>query len=724
MDSGTDRPATALQTLEMVARHHGVDFDARRAAHDYVVETGGVTTPLLLRIAREHGFKARATKLGWNDLATLGDVFPLILRLSNGNSVVLSGFRPNDGLAEGGEAVIVDPLADRPGFMFVSREKLENNWQGEAIFVKRQYALSEENQPFGLRWFVPEILRQKSIFGHVALAGLLLHGIGLVTPLFFQVVIDKVLVHNSADTLMVLGIGVSIAVMFEAVIGFLRNYLLLHATSKIDMRLSTRIFTHLMRLPLTFFETTAAGVTAKHMQQIERIREFLTGRLFSAVLDSWALLVFLPILVAYSPTMAGVVLSFSVLVALAVLLVLPLFRRELNGLYAAEGRRQALLIEAIHGASTVKALALEPTIGRRWADSSALSVTMQMRVGRVSQTAQAAIGFLEKLMTVAIVWIGAIKVFDGSLSVGELVAIQMLAGRVSGPLVQLVSLLNEFQQTVLSVRMLGEIMNRPTEGGGKGGLRPPLRSAIALEGVSFSYPGAPAPALNTISVTIPAGSMIGVVGRSGSGKTTFLRLLQGMHMPSGGHIRYDGIDIREIDLAHLRRQLGVVLQESFIFRGSVRENIAVTMPGVTFAKVVEAAKLAGADEFIQRLPYGYDTPLEENASNLSGGQRQRLAIARALLTEPPVLVLDEATSALDPESEAIVQANMAGIAHGRTVIAVSHRLSTLVNAHTILVFDGGRIVASGPHARLLADCPLYRHLWDQQSAAHLKGAAR
>ncbi|HLN24076.1 MAG TPA: peptidase domain-containing ABC transporter, partial [Patescibacteria group bacterium] len=601
-----DRPATALLALEMVARHHGADFDARRAVHDYAVETGSIGTSLLLRVAREHGFKAQAAKLGWTDLAALGDVFPLILRLSNGNSVVLSGFRPNDGLADGGEAVIVDPLAERPAFVYLSREKLETLWRGEAVFVKRRYALNEENQPFSLRWFIPEILRQKGIFGHVALAGLLLHGIGLVTPLFFQVVIDKVLVHNSADTLMVLGVGVSIAVVFEAVIGFLRNYLLLHATSKIDMRLSTRIFTHLMRLPLTFFETTAAGVTAKHMQQIERIREFLTGRLFSAVLDSWALLVFLPILIAYSPAMAGVVLTFSVLVALAVLVVLPLFRRELNGLYSAEGRRQALLIEAIHGASTVKALALEPTIGRRWADSSALSVTMQMRVGRVSQAAQAVIGFLEKLMTIAIVWIGAVKVFDGSLSVGELVAIQMLAGRVSGPLVQLVSLLNEFQQTALSVRMLGEIMNRPTEGGGKGGLRPPLRSGIVLEGVSFSYPGAPAPALNDISVTIPAGSMIGVVGRSGSGKTTFLRLLQGMHMPSGGHIRYDGIDIREIDLAHLRRQLGVVLQESFIFRGSVRENIAMTMPGVTFAKVVEAAKLAGADEFIQRLPHGYD----------------------------------------------------------------------------------------------------------------------
>ena len=519
----------------------------------------------------------------------------------------------------------------------------------------------------------------------------------------------------------ILGIGVSVAVTFEALIGFLRNYLLLHTTNKLDIRLTTRIFNHLLRLPLGFFEAGSAGVTVQYMQQIERIREFLTGKLFSTILDSSALLIFLPILMLYSPFMASVVLFFSLLVAATVLLIMPYFSRELTSLYQAEGQRQSLLVETIHGISTVKALAMEPSLGRRWADSSALAITMQMRVGRVSQSARAIIGLMEKLLTITIVWVGAVKVFDGALSVGELIAIQMLAGRVSGPMVQLVSLVNEFQQTGLSVRMLGEIMNRRPEPGEGNRLRPPLKGGIVMEGVSFTYPGAQSPALNDVDLEIPPGTFVGVVGRSGSGKTTFLRLLQGMYQPGSGHLRYDGIDIRELALAHLRRSLGVVLQESFIFKGTVRETISTTTAGASFEEIVLAARMAGADEFVQRLPQGYDTVLEENAANLSGGQKQRLAIARSLLARPPILILDEATSALDPESEAIIQANMAVIARRRTLISVSHRLSTLCAANFIVVFDSGRLIAAAPHAHLLETCDIYRHLWRQQSAAHRTG---
>jgi ATP-binding cassette subfamily B protein len=707
-------PVTALACLEMVARHHGVDLSAERLAHAYAVD-GEPDGALLLRIARENGFKARATRLDWPDLAGLGGAYPLILRLSNGNSVVLAGFRDNPALPDGGEAVIVDPLSMPPAFVPLSRARLETQWRGEALLLKRQWALHDERQPFGLRWFLPELLRQRGAFVHVVVAGLLLHLIALVTPLFFQVVIDKVLVHNSADTLMVLGIGVSVAVAFESLIGFLRNTLLVYVTNKLDIRLSTRIFDHLVRLPMGFFETSPAGVLAKHMQQIEKVREFFTGRLLTTVLDSWALLVFLPVLMAYSLSMSAIVLGFSTLVAVVVAAVMPWFRVELRRLYAAEGDRQALLVESLHGAATIKALALEPVFGRNWADASARAVTMQRRVSRVSLSAQALVGLLEKLLTVAIVWVGATKVFDGSLTVGELVAIQMLAGRVTGPLVQIVSLVNEFQQVALSVRMLGEIMNRPTEAS-SGALHPTLTGGFAFEGVTFTYPGASTPALDSVSLQVPAGAFVGVVGRSGSGKTTLLRLLQGMQRPSAGRVLFDGIDLREIDLAWLRRSLGVVLQESFVFKDSVRNNIAIAAPGIAPYAVIEAARLAGADEFIQRLPQGYDTLLEENAANLSGGQKQRLSIARALLTRPPILVFDEATSALDPESEAIVHRNMAAIASDRTVVAVSHRLSTLVGADLIVVLDQGRVVDAGPHLRLLRDCPLYRQLWDQQGA--------
>lgn len=724
METGQSRRQTALQALDLVARHHGVDLSVDRITHEYALDASiEVSSTTLLRIAKENGFKARLAVVKWRDIPKLDSAFPLIARLTNGNTIILAGFRPDPKKDGGGEAIIIDPLAERPVYIPVSRDALLGQWNGEVVFLKKTYALSDEKQPFGLRWFAPELLRQRPALIHVGVAALWLHGIGLVTPLFFQIVIDKVLVHNSYDTLTVLGIGVSLAVIFEALIGYLRNYLMLHTTNKIDIRLSTRIFNHLLRLPLGFFEASSAGVTIQYIQQIERIREFLTGRLFTTILDSWALLVFLPMLACYSLFMAGVVLAFSFLVGATVLLVMPYFRRELMSLYKAEGQRQALLVESIHGMSTVKALALEPTLGRRWADASALSITMQMRVARVSQSAHAFIGLLEKFLTVAIVWIGALKVFDGTLTAGELVAIQMISGRVSGPLVQLVSLVNEFQQTGLSVRMLGEIMNRRAEAGGTTNrLRPVFKGAIKLDGVSFSYQGAQHPALDRIDLDIPSGSFVGVVGRSGSGKSTFLRLLQGMYHPSAGHVRYDGVDVRELDLAHLRRSLGVVLQESFIFKGTVREAIAATRPGAAFSDIVAAANLAGADEFIQQLPQGYDTVLDENASNLSGGQKQRLAIARAMLARPPILILDEATSALDPESEGIIQANMAQIAKGRTVISVSHRLSSLVDSDMIVVFDRGRILAAAPHGRLLQECDLYRQLWDRQSAAVLAGS--
>jgi ATP-binding cassette subfamily B protein len=704
-----------LLCLEMVARHHGIDLNVERIVHDFAIPSADVSNTLLRRIAENHGFKAKTATLEWDDLADLGSAYPLIAHMTDGTAIVLSGHRDDNG----GEAVVVDPLFYKKGFIFLSKDKFCQIWSGQLTFLKKIYAIDDEKQPFGLRWFLSEIIKQRSALGHVAVAGIFLNIIALVTPLFFQIVIDKVLVHNSQDTLTVLGIGVTIAVLFESTITFLRNYLLLHTTNKLDIRLSTRVFSHLMRLPVNFFETSSAGVIAKHMQQIEKVREFLTGKLFTALLDSSVLILFIPVIMFYSLFISSIVLAFSVAVSLVVAIILPFFRQELQSLYSAEGRRQALLVESIHGVATVKALALEPNLSRRWADSSAMATTMQKRVGKIALSSQAIIGLFEKLMTVCIVWIGAAKVFDGSLSVGELVAIQMLAGRVSSPLVQLVSLVNEFQQTGLSIRMLGEIMNRRPESlDSRNGLRPAIRGGISLEGVAFTYPGASSPALDGVTVTIPAGSLVGVVGRSGSGKTTLLRVLQGLYMPTTGFVRYDGVDLRELDLSHLRRNFGVVLQESFIFHGTIRDNIAMAVPGAPFGDVLAASQSAGAHEFVQKMPLGYDTILEENAANLSGGQKQRLAIARALLAAPPILMLDEATSALDPESEAIIQSNMAQIARDRTVIAVSHRLSTLVQSDVIFVFDQGKILASGTHGQLLEHCTLYQQLWRQQSSGY------
>jgi ATP-binding cassette subfamily B protein len=411
------------------------------------------------------------------------------------------------------------------------------------------------------------------------------------------------------------------------------------------------------------------------------------------------------------------VLGFTALIACVVGAMVPTFNRRLQALYTAEGERQAMLVETIHGMRTVKALAIEPAQRRNWDQRSAQSINMHYRVGRISITGNAITDFLGKLLPVTIIVLGAGDVFDQTLTVGALIAFQMLSGRVVGPMISIVGLVNEYQETTLSVRMLGEVMNRPAEGrANAGGLRPTLQGAITFDQVTFRYPGSANTALDRASFTIKAGTVVGIVGRSGSGKTTLTKLIQGLYGVQEGIVRFDSIDAREIELPHLRRQIGVVLQENFLFRGSVRDNIAATRPDATFEEIVEAAAAAGADEFIERLPHGYDTLLEENASNLSGGQKQRLSIARSLLAKPRILVLDEAASALDPESEAIFIRNLSRIAVGRTVVMISHRLSTLVNADAILVMQHGRLMDSGRHEELLTRSSTYQQLWNQQTS--------
>lgn len=707
---------TSVRCLVLIAQHHGLDVNTQRLVHDYSLENEEPSERRLLRMARDVGFRARKLSLNWKNLKRFGEAFPAMARLKNGNWVIVVGLRETQD--EGGkltqEAAIFDPLADRHDFIFLNRQQFEEHWTGETIVLKRHHGLLDKDQPFSLRWFIPEIFRQRAAFTDVAIGAVFLHIIALVTPLYFQIVIDKVLVNNAVETLRTITIGILIATIFDAILEYLRGLLLLHATSKIDVRVATRTFEQMLRLPINFFEQMTAGVLTKHMQQTSKIREFLTGQLFMTILDSTALIVFLPILFFYSATLSFVVLGFSAALALVIGLLLGPYRRRLEALYQAEGERQSLLVEAIHGIQTVKALSMEPIKRRKWDERSAQAVAMHFRVGKISVTARSLSKLLEKVMTVAIVWTGAQMVFDKELSVGALVAFQMIAGRVTSPLVALVGLVHSYQEAALSVRMLGEVMNRPGEPGFGRGLRPEIRGAIDFEGVTFHYSPTSPPALDDVSISIPAGSVVGIVGRSGSGKTTLTRLMQGLYQMQQGLIRIDRIDAREIDLAHLRQNLGVVLQENFLFRGTVRENISMARSSATFQEIVQAARMAGAAEFIERMPRSYDTMLEENGANLSGGQKQRLAIARALLTDPRILIFDEATSALDPESEAIIQANLAQMARGRTVVIVSHRLSTLTRCDAIVVIDRGKIESMGTHQQLLTQSKVYKELWYQQ----------
>ena len=716
LDSTSDKPShTSLICLSLVARHHGIDVSAERLIHDYSLEHEEASLRRFLRIAKDTGLKTRHTHFTWKQLEKLGDAFPVIARLTNGNYVIIVGTRQHD---DNGTIVtqvaIFDPLADKQGFIYLDRKDFENAWKGEVILSKRIFSLLDTKQPFSLKWFVPEMFKQRTAFVDVAIAALFIHLIALVVPLYFQIVIDKVLVNYAIQTLHVLTAGIAIALIFDAILGYLRSYLLLHATSKIDIRVATRTFGHLLKLPMSFFEHSTAGVLTKHMQQTNQIREFLTGSLFLTLLDSTALFIFLPMLLFYSVPLTVVVLGFSVALAINIAVLLGPYRRRLEALYNAEGERQAMLVETIHGIQTVKALSMEPVQRKNWDQSSAQAVAMHFRVGKISIAATTISKLLEKLLTVVVVFYGASLVLGKNMTVGELVAFQMISGRVTGPLVQLVSLVHSYQQCALSVRMLGTVMNREAEAGIGRGLRPPIEGRMELEGVSFHYdPTSPA-ALDNVSFTIGAGKVVGLVGRSGSGKTTLTRMIQGMHQPQRGLIRVDKLDMRELDIAHVRQNIGVVLQDNFLFRGTIRENIAMAKPNSSFQEVIYVARMAGAAEFIERMPQSYDTMLEENGANLSGGQKQRLAIARALLKDPRILIFDEATSALDPESEAIIQRNLKVIAKGRTVIIVSHRLSTLVDCDQIVVLEQGRVDSVGTHQQLLDVCQVYQDLWYQQ----------
>jgi ATP-binding cassette, subfamily B, bacterial HlyB/CyaB len=710
----TNTVQTSIHCLALVARHHGVDIAPDRLVHDYSVGEAPVSLRLLLRMAKEAGLRARSEVLSWPQLLRLGDAYPVLAELTNGNWVIIVGTaRAEDGT----DAVrILDPLASRAEVMVLTETQFGSRWSGRLVFLKRAHRLTDTDQPFGFRWFVPELVKQKRLFIDVAVAAVILYALGLTTPIFFQLVIDKVLVHESYATLTVLTVGIAVALVFDAAFTFLRRYLLLYATNRIDVRVATRTFGHLLSLPIALFEQASAGVLVKHMQQTSRIREFLTGKLFLTLLDGLSLFVFLPILFLYSVKLTFVVLGFALLVGAVIMTLVGPFKRRLQELYKAESERQALLVETVHGMRTVKSLALEPRQRKVWDDQSAASISLRFRVDKISTAAQAMTGLVEKLMNVAIIGLGALDVFSGSMTIGTLVAFNMLAGRVSGPLVQIVTMIHEYQDVALSVRMLGEVMNQRPEQAGRGrGLRPTLAGRIEFDNVTFRYGPDGPPALDNISFAIQPGTVFGVVGKSGSGKTTVTRLIQGMYPIQQGLLRIDGFDSRELDLVHLRKSIGVVLQDNFLFHGTVRDNIAAARPDASFEEIAEAARMAGAEEFIERMPRGYDTMLEENATNLSGGQRQRLAIARALVTDPKILIFDEATSALDPDSEQIIRQNLQRISAGRTVIIVSHRLSTLVDADAILVIERGHIADVGRHDQLLHRCMTYRHLWNQQT---------
>lgn len=705
-----ERRLSALRATFLVASHHGV---ALRPEDLPPLVDGDMVGSVATALTRA-GFRTQLIEgCNWATAAELGTAYPALVPMADGKWVILVLVVVKD---EGPMAAILDPTAEQDGIKLLPRAQFLAQWSGRLMLVQPAVAEAAAAQPFGLSWFLPALAAQKSLLAGVVAAGLAGNLIAFSLPLMFQAIVDRVVAHQAWNTLMTVVAIFVVLALFDAGFSYVRQRLMMVAGGKVDAIIGGRTFAHLLSLPLAAFESVPAGVMARHIQQTEKIRAFLTGRLFQTGLDAAFLPLLLLILATLSPGLTLVVLAFALAIAGCIGLLLPFFRSRLNALYQAEGERQAHLVETLHNMRAVKSLVLEPARRRVWEDSLAASLRRQWDVGAMGAFAGAVTGLLEKLMQISVVGFGAALVLQGQMSVGALVAFLMLSGKVSGPLVQIVGLINEYQEAALSVRMLAGVMDqRPERGLHARPARHDITGRLSFDQVSFSYPGAITPALDRLTVDIAAGQVIGVVGRSGSGKTTLTRLIQGIEVPQIGLIQVDGVDLRQIDLEHLRRNIGVVLQENLLFRGTIRANIAMARPGASPEEVGLAARLAGADDFIRRLPAGYDTPVEEGGSNLSGGQRQRIAIARALMGAPKVLIFDEATSALDPESEALVNRNLHAIAKGRSLIIVSHRLSSLVKSDAILVLDQGRVVDMAPHKVLLDRCDIYRHLWQQQT---------
>lgn len=708
--AGNQIVPTGITCLCLAFRYLGIDMHEKRLMHENALNNTEPALSALADIARTNGLKAKSARLDWNKAIGLGAAYPAIASCRDGSRCILC----NIDKSPDGKTIlqILRPGTGKNPFERLGREAFEKLCSGDVILLKRKRA-DIENRPFGLGWFMPEFLRQKSIFIKAFIAMLVIMAISLAIPVFFQLVIDKVLPHHTFNSLNVLAAGVLIAIIYNAVLEFLKSYLLYFATNKIDMNLSIKTFRHLMRLPVGFFENIPSGLVLKHIQQTEKIRGFMSGNLFFALMDVFSLFVFIPVLMLYSVWLAFVVLAFSLLMMLIVLALVKPFQKKLDHLYRMEGKRQSRLVESICGIRTIKSLAIEPKGEKDWNEISANAIHAHFEVGKISFTARALSQFLEMALGVAVVWYGAHLVFDMAITIGALVAFQMIAGRVSAPLVRLVALIHEYQQVALSVNMLGIVMNaKPESAGGK--LHSEIKGEIEFHEVTFRYKPDMQPAINDMTLRVRRGEILGLVGRSGSGKSTFARLLQALYLPQQGFIRIDGVDIRELEKLHLRRNIGVVLQDNYFFHGTIRDNIRIAAPDATPQAIIDAAKAAGAHSFISQMRAGYDTMLEENAVNLSGGQRQRLAIARVLITNPPILILDEATSSLDPESEWEIQKNLGRIARNKTVIIISHRLSLMRHASRIVVLEKGKITDIDAHDNLVRRPGLYRTFWCQQ----------
>ena len=710
---------TGCQCLVTLARMQQVPSEYEQLQHQF----GDGIQPLvdidLLRAAKALGFKARIVSSDTASLRT--SILPAMAKTHDGNYFIIARVSKASEASFGDEppkaaqALILYPDQTTPQQIPLS--ELSDRWNGELLLLTKRGGMFESMREFDIRWFIPAIVKYRKLFGGVLLASFFIQLFALVTPLFFQVIMDKVLVHKGLTTLDVLAFGFLAMAVFDAILGGIRNYVFSHTTNRIDVELGSRLYNHLMGLPLPYFETRQVGQSAARVRELDTIRNFITGSALTLCIDLLFTFVFFAVMWYYSPLLTMIVMGTIPLYILLSVVITPMLRSRLDKKFQYGAENQAFLTESITGVETVKACALEPQMQRKWEDQLSKYVNASFNTQHIGNISNQIAGFISKLTTLGIIFFGAYAVMEGSLTVGMLVAFNMLAGQVSGPILKLVQLWQDFQQAGISIKRLGDILNTPRESGfnPNRSTLPQLKGEVRLENIRFRYrPDGPV-VLDGVNFVAVPGDVVGIVGRSGSGKSTLTKLIQRFYAPEAGRVLVDGVDLGVVDTAWLRRNIGVVLQENFLFNRSVRENISISNPGLPMEAIVQAAKLAGAHEFILELPEGYDNTVGERGCNLSGGQRQRIAIARALISNPRILIFDEATSALDYESERVIQENMASICQGRTVFIIAHRLSTVRQCDRIIVMDKGKIIEIGNHDQLIEQNGYYNKLHSYQS---------
>jgi len=703
---------SGLGCLLMMAGLHGISVDPAKLIHEFGRDP--FTANTLLLAAQSLRMKAQQVtqEVDRLDRAPL----PAIAVDQQGGFFILAKYDASEK-ADQTAKTAARVLIQRPGASpeVLTLDGLLALWSGKLIFLTSKASYAGDVARFDFTWFIPAVVKYRRLLGEVLLISFALQLIGLITPMFFQVIMDKVLINHAMKTLHVIAIGLICAILFEAVLSGIRTYVFAHTSSKIDVELGAKLFRHLLNLPIAYFQARRVGDSVARIRELENIRSFLTGSGLTVVLDILFSVIFIAVMLWYSVWLTLiVVISIPIYVVISIVFT-PIIRARLDDKFNKGAENQSFLVETISGVDTVKAMAVEPRWVRKWEQQLASYVAAGLSVTNVGLLAGGGVTLVSKLVTAAIMWMGATLVIDGSMTVGELVAFNMLAGQVSSPILRLAQLWNDFQQVGISMSRLGDILNARTEVAGEKTRIPRILGSLEFDQVSFRYrPDAP-DVLRAVNLKIEPGEVIGIVGRSGSGKSTLTKLVQRLYVPDRGRVLIDGQDIGIVDTTSLRHQIGVVLQENNLFNRSIRDNIALANPVLPIEAIIEVAKLAGAHEFICELPEGYDTMVGEHGTGLSGGQRQRIAIARALTNNPRVLIFDEATSALDYESEKVIQENMRVICSDRTVLIIAHRLSAVRDASRIVVMDRGQIAEIGSHSELLKNPKgIYAHLYRLQ----------